>query len=68
VYDLRLIVGLDPELLELLVLAELGPAFLLNKEGRDGKELEDRLLTEELFVLELDDFLKVEDSEGKELE
>ena len=68
VCDLRLIVGLDPEPLGLLAPAELEPVFLLNEEGRDGKELEDRLLAEELFVLELDDFLKVEGSEGNELE
>jgi len=68
VYDFRLIVGLDPESLGLLAPVELEPAFLLNEEGRDGKELEDRLLAEELFVLELDGFLKVEGSEGKELE
>ena len=66
--DFRLIVGFDPELLGLLALADLEPAFLLNEEGRDGKEREDRLLTEELFVLELDDLLKVEGNEGKELE
>ena len=34
--DLRLIVGLAPEYLELPALAELEPASLLDKEGRDG--------------------------------
>lgn len=66
--DLRLIVDLDPEYLELPAPAELEPVFLLVKERRDGEDLEDRLLAEELFVLELDDLLKVEGSEAAELE
>lgn len=34
--DLRLIVGLDPEYRELPATADLEPAFLLDKEERDG--------------------------------